>query len=789
MSLAISWLLFPLVLGLLSLGLGLLVERAAGFTLQRELVLPVGFAAIVVVALCTTANSSTARLTTPLVVALAVAGLALALPWRPRKVGGWAAASAAAVYAAFGAPIFLSGNATFAGYIKLDDTSTWLAFADRLLDHGRNSTGLAPSTYEATIALNLPGGYPVGAFPPLGVVHELIGTDSAWIFQPYVAFMAAMLTLAVYGLMAHVVEARGLRALAAFVASQPALLYAYSLWGGVKEVAAGAVLVLVAALAPTALQAGARVRAVLPLAVATAALLGIESFFGGVWIVPILLPALIVGLRQRSLAFLLPTGAFAAFTAVLSLPTLALIGQFSNSGSTLTQAGDLGNLLHPLSVLQVLGIWPIGDFRHQPSDITLTYVLVAVVALAGLAGLYWAWQRREWALVMYVAGAAMGCGVTVAVGSPWVDGKALAIASPAALVAAMAAVGWLFRGGRRVEAVAAMLVLGGGVLWSNALAYHEVSLGPRSQLRELETIGKQFAGDSPALMNEYAPYGVRHFLRRLDAEGASELRRRPILLRDGTELPKGESADIDQFALDGVLVYRTLVLIHSPAASRPPSIYQRVWSGQYYDVWQRPAAGAPRIIEHLPLGNGLQPAAAAPCGDVLRLARLAAASKGHLAAATRPPVAVTDLSQAALPPGWQAAADSPGGIYPSDSGTVETAVTVPADGHYGLWMAGSFRRRLSLSLDGRKLAVAQDHLDHPEVLAPFGEADLTAGSHRITLSYGGAELSPGSGGTPLAFGPLLVAKPPSDDPVITVQPSAARSWCGKRLDWVEAVAG
>ncbi len=611
MSLAISWLLFPLVLGLLSLGLGLLVERAAGFTLQRELVLPVGFAAIVVVALCTTANSSTARLTTPLVVALAVAGLGLALPWRPRKVGGWAAASAAAVYAAFGAPIFLSGNATFAGYIKLDDTSTWLAFADRLLDHGRNSTGLAPSTYEATIAVNLPGGYPVGAFPPLGVVHELMGTDSAWIFQPYVAFMAAMLALAIYGLMARVVESRGLRALAAFVASQPALLYAYSLWGGVKEVAAGAVLVLVAALAPTALQAGARVRAVLPLAVATAALLGIESFFGGVWIVPILLPALVVGLRQRRLAFLLPTGAFAAFTAVLSLPTLALVGQFSNSGSTLTQAGDLGNLLHPLSVLQVLGIWPIGDFRHQPSDITLTYVLVAVVGLAGLAGIYWALRRREWALVMYVAGAAMGCGVTVAVGSPWIDGKALAIASPAALVAAMAAVGWLFRGGRRVEAVAAMLVLGGGVLWSNALAYHEVSLGPRSQLRELETIGKQFAGDSPALMNEYAPYGVRHFLRKLDAEGASELRRRPIFLRDGTELPKGASADIDQFALDAVLVYRTLVLIHSPAASRPPSVYQRVWSGQYYDVWQRPAAGAPRIIEHLPLGNGLQPAAAA----------------------------------------------------------------------------------------------------------------------------------------------------------------------------------
>ena len=212
MSLLVSWLIFPLVLGVLSLGCGLLVERAAGCRVQRELVLPLGFATIVVASLFTTASSRTAHLTTPLVVGLAVAGLGLALPWRPKREDGWAAGCAAAVYAAFGAPVFLSGSSTFAGYIKLDDTSTWLAFTDRLLDHGRNSTGLAPSTYEATLTLNLTGGYPVGAFPPLGVVHELMGTDSAWLFQPYVAFLAAMLALGIYGVLAHVIESRGLRA-------------------------------------------------------------------------------------------------------------------------------------------------------------------------------------------------------------------------------------------------------------------------------------------------------------------------------------------------------------------------------------------------------------------------------------------------------------------------------------------------------------------------------------------------------------------------------------------------
>ena len=238
---------------------------------------------------------------------------------------------------------------------------------------------------------------------------------------------------------------------------------------------------------------------------------------------------------------------------------------------------------------------------------------------------------------------------SVAVGSPWIDGKSLAIASPATLIAAMAAFAWLVRSGRRVEAAVAMLAVAGGVLWSNVLAYHDVWLAPRSQLRELESIGKQFSGDGPALLTEYAPYGVRHFLRHLDPEGASELRYRLVLLRNGQEVEKGGYADIDDFQLDGILVYRTLVLVHSPSASRPPSVYRLVWSGPYYDVWQRPEPMTTRILEHLPLGDGSQPGAVPACGEVLRLGRAAAAGNGRVAVVVRPEVTVVDLSAAVLP--------------------------------------------------------------------------------------------------------------------------------------------
>jgi len=93
MSLAVAWLVLPLVLGLLSLGCGLLLKWAAGVQLAGALLLPVGFSVIVVTGTIATSNSATARLTTPILVALSVAGLALALPWR-RLVNRWALAAA-----------------------------------------------------------------------------------------------------------------------------------------------------------------------------------------------------------------------------------------------------------------------------------------------------------------------------------------------------------------------------------------------------------------------------------------------------------------------------------------------------------------------------------------------------------------------------------------------------------------------------------------------------------------------------------------------------------------------
>jgi hypothetical protein len=749
----------------LSFGCGRLVELAAGERLPGSLVLPVGFALVILAGEFATLTGSTAELAAPLAVGLAVAGLLLG-PIRRGPPDFWALGTAVAVFAVFAAPVVLSGEATFAGYIKLDDTATYFAMTDRVMEHGRDLAGLAPSTYEATLATTLAIGYPTGVLMPIGIGHQLIGYDLAWIFQPYIAYLAAMLVLSLYALLALLIPSRPLRAFAAFVAAQPAILFGYSLWGGIKELAGAWLLALLAVLVPWTLGPRASARAVLPLAAVCAAIVCVLSLPAAAWLLPALVIAAVLVVRWPVKSLPAKLGVFAVATAVLAVPAIVAAVDWLPKVSAFRSESELGNLFGPLSKLQAFGIWPVGDFRVRPHDAAPTYVLIALVIAAGLVGLWWAWRRRAWELPTYIAVVGLGSGAVVVVSSPWVGGKAIAMASPAFLAAALAGCAAVFTVGRRVEAAVAVVAITGGVLWSNALAYHDVSLAPRGQLHELETIGRTFAGQGPALMTSYEPYGARHFLRSEDPEGASELRRRFDYLRNGAVLDKGESADIDRFRLDGILDYRTLVLRRGPAASRPPSVYRLVWSGRYYEVWQRPAAGASTILEHLSLGGERQPDGLPPCADVLRLARQVRDS-GYLVTATQPqeiPVAT-----------------------PSLSGTVTTRVAIPEAGRYTAWLAGDWFGRSSVRVDGREVGAKREELNWPGLFTDLGSAELSPGSHSVALSYETGGWHPGSGAEPFLFGPLVLSREAAREPVVKVLPSKARSLCGRRLDWVEAV--
>jgi hypothetical protein len=212
-----------------------------------------------------------------------------------------------------------------------------------------------------------------------------------------------------------------------------------------------------------------------------------------------------------------------------------------------------------------------------------------------------------------------------------------------------------------------------------------------------------------------------------------------------------------------------------------------VWKGLYYEVWQQPESAQARILEHFPLGHGLQAGARAPCGQVIRLAGVAAAASGRLATAFRTPATVVALSHGSYPADWQAFAGEPNILVPEGSGTVEADVDVPATASYETWVGGSFRDRLELRIDGRLVGDARHRLNTSGQYTPLGSVTLRAGAHRITLRYGGPDLYPGSGGRPFPLGPLVLSRDGADLPVVYVQASGARALCGKNLDWIEAV--
>lgn len=693
-----------------------------------------------------------------------MAGLLLVPPWRGSG-RAWPAAAAVGAFAVFAAPSVLSGKATFDGYIKLDDTATYFAMTDRVMTHARDLAGLDLSTYLRTLETTVKLGYPTGSLMPLGIGHVLLSYDIAWLYQPYLTFLAAMLALSVYALLGGLIPGRGFRAAAAFIAAQPAILFGYALWGGVKELAGAWLLALIAALLPWTLER--RARAAIPLGAAAATLVCVLSLPGGGWLFPALLAAAALaylGLRRELVS---KTVVLVAAAAVLAVPAFVASASWLSHLSAFGKESELANLIAPLSGFQLFGVWLSGDFRLHPHGwlAAATYVLVLLVLVAGAVGVWWAWQRRSWALPAYLVTAGLGCAIYVPLSSPWVGGKTLAMASPAFLAAAAAGCGAGLAHRRVAEAGIVALAIAVGVIWSNALQYHKVLLAPRGQLHELETIGNLIAGQGPTLMTDYQAYGARHFLRRGDPEGASELRFRFDFLTNGHTLNAGESADIDRFRLDSVRVYRTLVLRRGPAESRPPSVYGLVWSGRYYEVWQRPVHPAQTLVEHLGLGDASQAAAKPKCSQIMRLARLPGVTT--LATATRPQAI------------WL------GGLLLS--GESRFQVTLDAPGRYIAWLGGDWDGLSSIWVDGHEVGSRRMELNWPGVFSELGEMQLAAGRHIVTVKSVRGGWRPGSAATPYSYGPAALSAVDAREPVETVAPADARSLCGRRLDWVEAL--
>jgi hypothetical protein len=891
MSMILSWALFPLVLAAVGLGWGALVEWAAGTRELGVIAIPLGLAAAIVVAALFTAFSFSAPAAAPVVAVGALAGLVRA--WRRAALAPPALLAALGVLLIYGAPVILSGEATFLGYVRLDDTATWLGLIDQLFAHGRDISSLPSSTFELNVSTYLvAAGYPSGAFMLVGVGHWITGIDGAWIFQPYLAVCASALALCCFELLAPVVESVWLRAFASFLAAQSALLFGYAAWGGIKELTAAFLLVLGIAMVARLLarEDAIGARATVPVAVAGAALIVTVGPAVAVYVGPAaLIPGAVLLWRWRARGghFSPPIGAAAlmialgaalvallgvgsaiyigpvvfvwcvamialwlrdgghlvdgsaigalvavALTAALMLPSwltlqayLAANGNFaaaSGTAATVTNhATAYGNLTSALRAIQLGGIWIDGDFRSYPNPppSLINHLLIYTVFAGALFALGWTLWRRSFGLAIYVGVALASVALFSLLGTvPWGMGKALAISSPAVLLAGLAGGAILFNLERLAAVIAGVLLLGviaGGVLWSNYLQYHNVTLAPRERLSEFQTIDGLIADKGPTFINDYEIYADRHFLRDGAPIEPAEYRPADLPTLGNAYLTDSAWADIDAFGLNTLGPYRSLVIRVGPTTSRPPTIYGRapVWQGRYYALWQQPAHATERVIEHMPLGDvvndaycgsasnvmptyqplcPIAPAATPKCSAVRALAVTAHADHGDLLTYERPNPIVVRATNTQFSPGWDPYPAS-GTLTPTIGGATATAHIVVRQraAGYQVWLGGTFIRGFVVAVDGRRIGSVSDSLNPPGDYNRIGSPlTLAPGAHTITVTYSDENLSPGSADSEYysSLFAIALAPPASTMRYVELPPSKADSLCGRSLDWIEVVA-
>jgi len=840
------------------------------------------------------------------VVVAAAGGLALgAWPFVRERDGaaflralrpGLAVGAALFVFAIWAAPVVLSGEATWAGYNKLNDLSTWLSLVDQALAHGRTVSDLPPSTYSLILSHYLTVGYPIGSFLPLGLGHALLGIDIAWLADPWMAFSASMLAVALYGCARRTLPRTPTwhASVIAALASVSTLLYGYYLWGGIKEQVSATLIATAAVTAPLVLGGRRRVRAGVPAALVVWAIIASLSPGGLIWIGPGGLIALaVVGLRTRLMpasapvtpagvappaqapvsvdATKAPTRSKPAAKATVKAPSkppsratrrsstktpapaasratrksvragaaeprrrrrprtparerpdgaltstrgavdrlterfqdldLVAVGALAGlvavavgallvlrSGgfvetfkSILTGSGQLGSLRAPLNPLQAAGIWFNGDFRYGSAHRGVVYALIALVLVAAAFAFVVAVRRARWELVLYELFALAGAAVALLFGSPWVAGKALASAAPALPFAALVAASLLARRQIVGGAIVAALVAG-GILWGDALSYHDVQLAPRSLYAALASIAPR-VGPGPTFMPEYSDFATSHFLRASAPENPQDRRSRLDPLINGRLLPSPAYIDLDAFELNYTLLYPTIVLQSSPVLTRPAEPYQLVAENQDWQVWQRPQTGAP-IVSTLPLGDttsALRPAVAAPCRSVLALGRLANVSELVAAPATNPTLVA--LGGGASPRGWAHGAE----LWMHGDGRATVPFTVATAARYGLWLEGSVQNEISLTIDGRRVGSVHDAEQGDGQFVWFGSVALSPGRHVAVLRHSAGWLSPGSGFTD-QVGPLVLAPDVPEPALIRVPAADAGLLCGRALSWIEALA-
>jgi len=814
-----SWVVAPVAMLLVVAGLGLLVRRLSGGALAPLHVLPVGFAALLVVGALMTQLAQTAPLTGGALLVLAATGLLLerrTLRAARFRSMAWPAAAAVAGFAVVAAPVVLAGSPAFTGYTRIVDIGHQLDFGAYLAQEGRTSIPVAHSSFEVIARGLINSGYPSGWQSSLAGFGQLLHTDLLWLYQPFLALTSGIGALALYSLLGRAVPFEPARAAAAAVAIQPNVLYGYGLVGGFKELTVAWLLALMAVLFRAGPFELSRWRRQIPLALALAGSLAAFNLGAVPWLAIMLSGLLVLALwgrreqlrawrtsglprprrRPASLRATLGWTAVGAVALALSLPAattavkLAEVAARADAGSASgrTAIADLGNLAEPMPVRAAAGIWLTGDYRYASDGAGgVTEILIAITIALALVGLVVSVRRRDWSIVM-LGIASVGALIYYANRTgPWIELKAIAITGPAALACAFAGAAGLVRWRPRLAPLGWLLgaAVAVGVLAGNALAYHETWVAPASRFRDLERIGQRFDGRGPALyphFDELAEYPLRD--EQAIVVVSPPAGRDPRLRTSRHTSRPIFTYDLDDLDQRYVQSFSLLVLRRSPLRSRPASNWRLVARTRYHEVWRRVRPGNSVLLHEPPPPVSTPAACRALAG---RVRHAGGVGRARLAYVTAPYARRFPLGGLRQPANWGRERDS---LYVTGPGVASGQIQLSKPGRYQAWLQGTFGRALTIELDGRRVGQLKMRHNYPGQFELVGTARLARGAHRLRLTRGGGNLEPGNGDSDFQqVGPLVLARIGEESPPVrTTSLREAFGLCRRgRLDWIEVV--
>ena len=585
MMLLATAILYPCVLAALCLGAGLLVEKVSGAPLASTLLLSVGVAALIAVTQLTTLVSAIAPASPYVVLAVALAGVALAPArlaaiFHRARAAPLLPATQVAVYAIAMAPVLLAGRASFSSFMALSDSAVHMMGADYLIHHGQSYAHLdLANSYGRFINAYYGTSYPSGADTLFGASGLLLRLPLIWAFQPFNAFVLATACGPVW-LLARQLGLRGpWRALAAITTVLPALVYGYELLGSVKEITALSMLLASGAVVASPgswLRQGPR--GAIPLALLLAAGISALGAAYGVWALAALvvlaaaLPAELRSRRVRPGAVLLLALVGVITGLVAALPTWRGLGGSIQIAGNIASTSNPGNLHSPLHAVQVLGVWLNGSYKLEPTGTSgvITDALLVLAGVAAVLGVAQLLRRRQWGLAGWIAMTLLAWLVVSRAVTTWASAKTLMLTSPEVLLLAWGGVALLKGRSRATLAaggVALALALTAGVLVSDEMQYRSSDLAPTTRYQELANVNTRFAGKGPALVTDFDEYPL-YVLRDLDIGGPNFVYPPPTLASAAGGY--GDPVDLGRIPPRALLAYPLIVTRRDPTSTRPP---------------------------------------------------------------------------------------------------------------------------------------------------------------------------------------------------------------------------